>query len=77
MAFWINSSNENRVDLKEFYCDSEKDIINLPAKEKGKGGLNDTDNERCDIGSTCFVIDACKLYILNSNRIWVEVGGES
>ena len=30
MAYWINDvGNRNRPDLKEFYCDSEKDITGL------------------------------------------------
>lgn len=77
MAYWINDiGNNNRPDLKEFYCDSEEDISKLPTNTK-KGTLaSATDNSQiseCSIGSTCFVIDKCKLYVLNSSGVWKEV----
>lgn len=77
MAYWINDvGNRNRPDLKEFYCDSEKDITGLPtSKKKGvvTSAIDESQIGKCSIGSSCFVIDKCKLYILNSKDIWKEV----
>lgn len=77
MAYWINDvGNNNRPNLKEFYCDLEEDIFKLPTNTK-KGILESaTDKSQiseCSIGSTCFVIDKCKLYVLNSSGVWKEV----
>lgn len=35
MAYWINDvGNNNRPNLKEFYCDLEEDISKLPTNTK-------------------------------------------
>ena len=35
MAYWINVvGNNNRPNLKEFYCDLEEDISKLPTNTK-------------------------------------------
>lgn len=35
MAYWINDvGNNNRPNLKEFYCDLEEDVSKLPTNTK-------------------------------------------
>lgn len=46
--------------IKHYNLDSEKDLQNLPTKKE-------------KMGSTCFVIDTSKYYMLNSNYEWVEI----
>lgn len=43
----------------EFICDTESDIENLP-----------TDNSP---GSTAFVVDTAKVYMLNNQKEWVSL----
>ena len=45
---------------REFVCDSESDIVDLP---------------ECTCGSTAMIIDTGDIYIVNANGKWVKFGG--
>lgn len=46
---------------REFVCDTEEDIVNLPA---------------CCIGSAALIISTGDIYVVNANGEWVKFGGE-
>ena len=68
-------SNGQRIayGIKHYNLDNEADLINLQKRNE-------------PMGSTCFVIETSKYYMLNSQKKWVEItpfgkemsgGGES
>lgn len=59
MYILIENKGEEMYNLKDFVCDTEADIQYLP-----------TD---CLMGSTAFVMETSKGYMLNSTGKWVEI----
>ena len=61
-----------------FFLDNDLDVTNLPTHTRAGSNLdnpNDTTLSRpVGIGSKAFVIGSARLYMLDSNDNWVEVG---
>lgn len=76
MAYWINQAgNRNRPDWRQFYCDADTDVTNLPTS-KSEGVKQDGDStahKRCSVGSECLVLGSTSVYVLNSSDTWVEL----
>lgn len=77
MAYWINQSgNHARPNWRQFYCDSDADITNLPTS-KTEGPKQDGDSSAhkcCSVGSECLSIGSANVYILNSEDVWIQLG---
>ena len=76
MAYWINQAgNKNRPNWRQFYCDTDTDIVNLPtsAVEGVKQDGDSTAHKCCSVGSECLVLGSTSVYILNSSDTWVEL----
>lgn len=76
MSYWINKiGNSNRANWRQFYCDKDNDIDNLPnSATKGKFQEVDTNAyETCSIGSVCKVLETGKIFVLGSNNIWTKI----
>lgn len=58
----IKSDNDIAYGIKEFVCDTEKDLALLP---------------NCAMGSTAIVIETATVYIKNSKNKWVKLDGTS
>lgn len=52
------SENDIAHGIKEFICDTEKDLESLP---------------NCEMGSTAIVIETASVYIQNSKNEWVKL----
>lgn len=59
MFMVIGNSGHVAYGIKEYVCDTTADIDDLPID--------------IAIGSTAFVIEGSKVYMLNNQRKWVEV----
>ena len=65
MAFWVDP--KVKVGTNKMYdlvCDADSDIANLPTSE-----------DEVEIGASCLSIESGDLYMLNSSRNWVRLGG--
>jgi len=51
---------ETEAYVTEFVCDTTADVANLPTKN-------------CDPGSSCLVIGTSEVYVLNTQRHWVQI----
>ena len=76
MAYWINQAgNSTRPNWRQFYCDADSDISNLP-KSKSDGIKQDGDStahKACSVGSECLVLESISVYILNSSDEWEKI----
>lgn len=64
MAFWEDQDSQLRNSSKKsFMADSESDISSLPT------------DDTVAIGSDCLTIDTSDVYILDSTKTWVKLGG--
>lgn len=50
---------------QEFVCDKRSDITNLPNQN--------TERDRCPIGSVAFVIEDSSVWMLNGEDEWAEI----
>lgn len=76
MAYWINQAgNKNRPNWRQFYCDTDTDIANLPTSdtEGVKQDGDSTAHKACSVGSECLVLGTTSVYVLNSSDNWVEL----
>ena len=76
MAYWINQAgNNNRANWRQFYCDTDTDIKNLPTSiaEGTKQDVDIVAHKKCSIGSECMSLTTSKVYILGSDNIWKEI----
>lgn len=69
MAWWESPKSQlNNSTERSFYADEESDISNLPtSKDDYEPGV--------DPGSDCIVIETANVYMLDSTRTWVPMGG--
>ena len=72
MAYWIDpTDHDQNGGTRAFLADTETDIANLPTSiAVGTGGLNNTDNEKVAIGSSCFCIEEQTVHFLKSDNTW-------
>ena len=64
MAFWEDQDSQLRNSTKKsFMADSASDISSLPT------------DDSVAIGSDCLTIDTSDVYILDSTKTWVKLGG--
>ena len=76
MAYWINQSgSDNRPNWRQFYCDTDTDVENLPTSRSNgvKQDGDSTASEACSIGSECLVLDSASVYVLNSSDKWIKI----
>lgn len=76
MAYWINQAgNSTRPNWRQFYCDTDTDIANLPTSdtEGVKQDGDSTAHKACSVGSECLVLGTTSVYVLNSSDNWVEL----
>lgn len=76
MAYWINKSgNNNHSSWRQFYCDSDTDIANLPTSESEgvKQEMDSTAHRKCCIGSECLSLSTTTVYVLNSANEWKKL----
>ena len=76
MAYWINQSgNSTRPNWRQFYCDTDTDINNLPTSSRQgiKQEGDSSAHQSCSVGSECLVLDTTRVYILNSSDVWREI----
>ena len=76
MAYWINQTgNKNRPNWRQFYCDTDTDIKNLPTSSVAgvKQDENSTAHKCCSVGSECLVLGTTSVYVLNSSDEWVKL----
>ena len=76
MAYWINQAgNSTRPNWRQFYCDADSDIANLPTSAAAgvKQGGDSTAHKACSVGSECLVLGTTSVYVLNSSDNWVEL----
>lgn len=75
MAYWIDpTDHDQNGGTRSFLADAETDIALLPTSVAvGTGGINDTDNEKVAIGSSCLCIGNAGFYMLNSSNIWTKM----
>lgn len=76
MAYWINQAgNSTRPNWRQFYCDADSDIANLPtsAAEGIKQDSDSTAHKACSVGSECLVLGTTSVYILNSSDEWGKI----
>lgn len=65
MAFWESPKSQlGNSKERSFYADVESDIANLPTIE-----------DEVAPGSDCLVIETANVYMLDSTRTWVPMGG--
>lgn len=65
MSFWVDPKVKVGNNKQyEFIADTEADVANLPTSE-----------DEVEIGASCLVISTANVYMLNSSRTWVELGG--
>lgn len=73
--FWIQQSgNQNNSGYRLYYAETRSDVGLLPTNlQRGAQTMGDySTNDKCAVGSECFVIDGGTLLILTSNG-WREV----
>lgn len=64
MAFWEDQDSQLKSSKKKsFVADSASDISSLPT------------DDSVAIGSDCLTIDTADVYILDSTKTWVKLGG--
>ena len=64
MAFWEDQDSQLKSSKKKsFVADSASDISSLPT------------DDSVAIGSDCLVIATSDVYILDSTKTWVKLGG--
>lgn len=76
MAYWINQAgNSTRPNWRQFYCDADTDIANLPtsATEGVKQDGDSAAHKACSVGSECLVLGTTSVYVLNSSDEWVKL----
>ncbi len=76
MAYWVNQAgNNNRAGWRQFYCDTDADVQNLPTSitEGIKQNADTVAHKKCSIGSECLTLSASKVYILGSDNTWKEI----
>lgn len=76
MAYWVsNAKNDTKPDWRQFYCDSEADVKNLPTsiKEGVEQDIDFTAHRKCAIGSECVTLSNVGIYILNSANEWIKL----
>ena len=76
MAYWINKSeNNNHPSWRQFYCDSDTDIANLPTSENEgvKQEMDSTAHRKCCVGSECLSLSTTTVYVLNSANEWKKL----
>ena len=65
MAFWVDPKVKNGDNKQyDFIADKEADVNDLPTEE-----------DKVEIGSSCLVITTANVYMLDSTRTWVALGG--
>lgn len=75
MAYWINQAgNSNRANWRQFYCDTDADVQNLPtAVSDGIAQEKDTaSRHKCSVGSVAISLETSNTFILNSNNKWIK-----
>ena len=73
VAYWINKSgNDNRPNWRQFYCDDESDMDNLPTsfKDGMRQKIDTSAHKPCSIGSECLCIKTGKIVVLGSDDVW-------
>ena len=65
MAFWESPKSQlGNSKERSFYADAESDIADLPTTE-----------DEVVPGSDCLLIETANVYMLDSTRTWVPMGG--
>ena len=65
MSFWVDPKVKVGTNKQyDYMCDEDADISDLPTSE-----------DEVEIGASCLSIESGDLYILNSSRTWVRLGG--
>lgn len=78
MAYWINESAKVGSGRQiSYYLDADSDVANLPTTTTSgvKQGTDEVSCLPCGKGSAALSIGSGKVYILNSNNVWTEIGG--
>lgn len=73
--FWIQQSgNQNNSGYRLYYAETRSDVNFLPTNlQRGVQTVGGSSiNNKCAIGSECFVIESSSLFILTNNG-WREV----
>ena len=78
MAYWYDDLSARQPTSRrviDFVCDTNADIQDLPTSSKeGVPQQGDsTLHQKVEKGSSCMVIDASTLWMLNSEDRWVEM----
>lgn len=72
--YWIDLTANCVGGQKEFYCDTQQDIENMPTSSKE--GVVQEDNssahKKCAKGSSVYCIGNSSVYILNSSDEWKQ-----
>lgn len=76
MAYWINQAgNATRPNWRQFYCDTDSDISNLPTSstEGEDSSIDSTAYKCCSVGSEALSIESGKVFVLNGSDVWSEI----
>ena len=76
MAYWINQAgNSTRPNWRQFYCDADSDIDNLPTSttEGVKQDVDSMAHKCCSVGSECLSLETSSVYVLNSSNKWAKI----
>ena len=69
MAWWESPKSQlNNSTERSFYADTEADVANIPTSK-------DDYEQREDPGSDCMVIETANIYMLDSTRTCIPMGG--
>ena len=63
------SGKPNTATIKEFLCDTESEVTQLPHIKSDGNGLS----EWCSAGSTAICIDPLSVYILGNDDVWHKI----
>ena len=78
MAYWFDESSATNAmgssRQKDFYCDTDEDIVDLPRNSAPGKPMGDTvTHKEVDKGSTCLCIGSSSFYVLNSDDEWIKM----
>lgn len=79
MAYWfIEGHDPGGSKQFQYYMDTDSDVNNLPTSTSN-GAEQESDSTvhlPCGKGSAALSIESGKLFTLNSNNQWVQLGGD-
>lgn len=77
MAYWINDSVPYSPSRQvQYFMDSDSDKDNLPTSSvEGASQGDSVTSKECGKGSIALSIGSGKLFVLDSEDNWTEIGG--